>query len=160
MMAAFSHSRFPLLPMFAKERARRGGAEVPPGWLKRGLLVDDEPMLLDFLRKVADQFWIEVVVAASCAQAREKIALERPFDFAILDYRLTNGVGVEIYRELATYAPSTQVVFLTGYNNAELQKQVHAIGPARIYSKEHTLNPKFMGKLFAEMGARARMPVG
>lgn len=146
----------PLLPPSAKERRREAMHGTPLGWERRGLLVDDHLLMLEFMEKVARGFWVDVVTASSCAQARLKIATQPPFDFAILDYRLTNGVGVEIYRDLSLCSPMTQVVFLTGYNDEELRRKVEAIGPARIISKEAVMSPEFMGRLLMDMGVKAR----
>ena len=55
------------------------------GWQRRGLLVDDNYMMLEFVEKVALGFWVDIVTATTCAEAKLKIATQPPFDFAILD---------------------------------------------------------------------------
>jgi len=146
----------PLLPPSAKACRPSLDTGVPIGWQRRGLIVDDNALMLEFMQKVARDFWVDLVAVGSCAAAKHRIAVERPFDFAILDYRLTNGMGVEIYRDLSLYSPMTQVVFLTGYSSDELRRSVEAIGPARIISKDAVMTPEFMGRLLTEMGVRAR----
>lgn len=127
---------------------------------KRLLVVDDDPRFRAMVADVASEFWLELCEAASCASARERVAGERACSAAILDQRLVNGDGVDLYRFIAQRSPVTQVVFLTGYESAELRRRVEEVGPARVHDKNRCANPEFLRRLISQMGFSSLPPKG
>lgn len=119
---------------------------------KRVLVVDDDPLLFELLiAEVETKLEAHLESADSVKTARERLARES-FDCVILDYRLTNGTGVELYRELVRCENPPQVVFLTGNENPMIAREVEKIGPARVYSKDRVLDRDFIEALFRDMG--------
>lgn len=70
----------------------------------RILLVDDEKVVAEVLKEMIDRHMrrqgktVDVVVAYSCAQGRALLSEER-FDLLILDGKLMDGSGPELYVE-------------------------------------------------------------
>jgi len=81
----------------------------------RVLAVDDEPAILDLLRKVLTPEGLEVHVALTGEEALE-LARARPFDAALLDLRMPGVDGWAVYRSLREqrHPLAEKVVFLTG----------------------------------------------
>jgi DNA-binding NarL/FixJ family response regulator len=129
--------------------ARLHSAMMQP---KALLFVDDDRIMHEFIETVAREFKVRLVQAHSCAEARERLADSGPFIGVILDVVLTNGDGVNIFRQIARETPGVQVVFLSGNDSPELRARVDQIGPARVYSKGITLNPDFVSSLFMQLG--------
>lgn len=120
---------------------------------KRLLFVEDDPVLPGFIRTVIDQhFRAELFTASTVSIARMILQNSPPFDAAILDYTLTNGKGVEIYRELLKSGAKTQVIFLTGLDDAPVRREVEKVGPARIYTKDRLTDLEWLTRLFSEIG--------
>lgn len=125
---------------------------------KKTLIVDDDNTWLSYLTTVCSHFNVEIKTCEFCRTARNVLNTEK-FDLLLLDVRLTNGNGVQLYREFATINPAMQTVFLTGYGTEEVQKDIEKIGPARIFGKERMLDPMFAEQLMAQIGA-ARVGTG
>ena len=123
---------------------------------KRCLFVEDEQIFIDFTRKTTEEeFLVEFEVASAYGDARRILEASSKFDFAILDVRLVNGTGVELYRTMHQIWPAIEVVFLTAYDDPKLRAEVEAIGPARVYSKQ-SVTRDFMRCLFCQLGCRRR----
>lgn len=121
---------------------------------RRILFVDDDPRYQEIMRITAEDFNVELTVAGSCAEAREILREGSEFDAVILDVRLTNGSGVQLYRDIAARRPRWQVVFLTGYATEDIRAQVEEIGPARIYEKSSCARPDFIAQFYLQLGAK------
>ena len=129
--------------------------------VKRVLFVDDDEVLQEFMaHEVAPAFCADFLGVRSVAEARTAVEGSLPFDTALLDVKLTNGNGVELYREIAKKFPAMQVVFLTGYDSPELRQKIEAIGPARVYSKARVLDLTFLSQFFAQLGIHERQRAG
>lgn len=76
------------------------------------LLVDDEDRLAENLAEALTAAGHEVVVSHTVAQA---LAHNRRLQTAVLDYRLPDGTGLDIARELRARDPSIQILFISGY---------------------------------------------
>ena len=81
----------------------------------RILLVDDDPALRTLLRTTFEFADVDVVDAASAAEARRAIAMERP-SVIVLDVNMPGTTGLEYCRELKGDAATREipVVLLTG----------------------------------------------
>lgn len=119
---------------------------------KNLLLVDDDEHWAEIFRTRCSKYNLDITVANRCSLARLELK-EHPFDAIALDVRLTNGNGVELYRDVAAISPATQVIFLTGYATEDVRKQVQQIGPARVYDKDCMKDEAFIEQLMAQIGA-------
>jgi two-component system LytT family response regulator len=93
----------------------------------RTLVVDDEPLARELLRKMlAEHDDVEVIgECASGTQAVEAVRAERP-DLLFLDVQMPGLDGFEVLRELAPELP--QVIFVTAYDQYALRAfDVHAL---------------------------------
>jgi DNA-binding response OmpR family regulator len=76
------------------------------------LLVDDEDQLAQNLAEALTSAGHEVVVSHTVAEA---LAHNRRLQTAVLDYRLPDGTGLDVARELRARDPSIQILFISGY---------------------------------------------
>jgi DNA-binding NarL/FixJ family response regulator len=83
------------------------------------LLVDDHRLLVESLARVLDnEPDIRVIgTAGSVAEARE--AAREAVDVVLMDYRLSDGTGVEATRAIKARWPSSRVVMLTAIDDDE-----------------------------------------
>lgn len=124
---------------------------------KKVLLVDDDRNTLRLLQEVAQrEFGAEVLLSETISDARILIEKHPDLYGAILDVKLTNGNGIQLYRYIAPSRPKLNVVFLTGYNSPEVQSEIHAIGPALICDKPNFMRVDFLIQLFSQMGLGTR----
>ena len=92
---------------------RVADAGPPDGEPLRVLVVDDDPLVLDFLR--------EVMVAQSClvsatttAEEGLELVAEHSFDLVLTDIRLPALSGLDLLRAVKARLPLTPVVLITG----------------------------------------------
>lgn len=133
------------------------GSEPVAQWLarhlstpKRMLLVDDDLVWVRFFRDKIEPFNLNLDVCTTCASARGALESEK-YDAVVLDQVLTNGRGVDLYREISVKSPSMQVVFLTGHPLELIVEKVSMIGPARVFSKDKMLIDGFLEQLMAQL---------
>jgi len=81
----------------------------------RILVVDDEPTILAFLKKVLGGEGYDVETASSGEEALKRIESER-YHLILCDIKLPGISGAEIYEQIGKVAPSLQkrVMFITG----------------------------------------------
>lgn len=86
---------------------------------RRVLLVDDDPDVVEMLALALQAFGLEVVGAHSGEAALELV--ERGgFSSVVLDVRLSGRDGISVASELRDRWPGVAVVFLTGFDEAQL----------------------------------------
>ena len=125
--------------------------------VKRLLFVDDDKILAEFFEKFArTEFLADIVAVNRTLDAINLLERGEQFDVAVLDLRVLNGSGVDLYRNMRARWPRVEVVFLTGYGTDEARKEIEAIGPARIYSKEAVYRLVFLRQLMVALGFRPR----
>jgi len=81
----------------------------------RILVVDDEPVILQFLERVLTDEGHEVETVANISDAFKRIKKGR-YHLILLDIKLPGGSGIELYRHMQKIAQSLarRVVFITG----------------------------------------------
>src|SRR6185503_16239298 len=84
------------------------------------LLVDDEEGLAQNLAEALTAAGHEVVVSHTVADA---LSHNRRLQTAVLDYRLPDGSGIDLARELRARDPSIQILFISGYAT-DLDRQI------------------------------------
>jgi two-component system nitrogen regulation response regulator GlnG len=83
------------------------------------LLVDDDPgLLLDQVEHVFARDGVEVTVAGTGAEGVRQFDVLRP-DVVLLDIRLPDLSGLDVYRQISKIEARTPVVFITATTTAE-----------------------------------------
>jgi two-component system, response regulator PdtaR len=103
-------------------------AYLPPRRLI--LLVDDDPLLLDYLKTVLDHAGYDTVAAESAAEALQRVA-EREADIALalLDITMPGMSGLDLARRLKDHT-SVAFMFLSSVDDAETARQAASHGAA------------------------------
>lgn len=82
------------------------------------LIIDDEPALRDILAFVVTEAGHDVDQAASCAEARSKLA-RRNVDVALCDIQLPDGSGIDLVRETKAAGIATAFIVVTAFGSME-----------------------------------------
>jgi response regulator NasT len=101
-------------------------AYVPPRRLI--LLVDDDPLLLDYLKTILDHSGYDTLTAESAAEALQRVA-EREADIALalLDISMPGMSGLDMARRLKDHT-SVAFMFLSSVDDAETARQAASHG--------------------------------
>ena len=94
------------------------------------LLVDDEPEILDALRRTLRTEGYRLVTAASPAEARQHLASD-PVDLVLSDVRMPGSSGLDLMVELKRTHPHVARVLLTGV--ATFESAVSAINEGAVH---------------------------
>ena len=97
-----------------------------PSAKRRILIVDDDPLLLQFLSEVLGHAGYEVVAAASAAEALRQIAIREP-DLALLDITMPGMTGLELAQQLKAHT-TVPFMFLSAVGDSESGKQAATYG--------------------------------
>ena len=82
------------------------------------LVIDDEPELLALIEEVFAQDRFEIL-AADTGMAGLKLAAEQKPEVVLLDMKLSDGDGLEVFEKLRSTIPKSHIVFITGYSSPE-----------------------------------------
>ena len=85
----------------------------------RLLLIDDEPVLADFIADAARSSGFEPVVASDDSQFREEFLADRP-NMVVLDLGMPGMDGVELLRFLAGEDYRSPVLIVSGFDRRVL----------------------------------------
>jgi two-component system, OmpR family, copper resistance phosphate regulon response regulator CusR len=120
---------------------------VPP----RVLLVEDEPGIVDFVRRglEADGF---VVEAALDGVAGERLALGGDFDAVVLDLMLPGRSGLDILETVRSAKPSMPVIVLTA--RGEIEDRVAGLNAGAV---DYLVKPFSLAELVARVRAHLRV---
>ena len=97
-----------------------------PAANRRILIVDDDPILLQFIGEVLRHAGYETVAASSGAQAIAQVEAGEP-DMALLDITMPGMSGLELARHLNELT-TVPFMFLSAINDSESAKQAAAYG--------------------------------
>jgi DNA-binding NtrC family response regulator len=82
---------------------------------RRLLFVDDEPVIRETLEAILTTYGFEVSIAASVAEALQKITWEK-FDLLLSDLNIGNpGDGLTVVSAMRRTQPEAVTMILTGY---------------------------------------------
>jgi signal transduction histidine kinase/DNA-binding NarL/FixJ family response regulator len=85
-------------------------------------VVDDEQIVLNLVEDTLTDEGYEVTVTPHPHEAIE-LARNKSFDFILTDIRMPEMSGIELVKEIHQLAPTTGVIFMTGYANLDTAKQ-------------------------------------
>lgn len=123
------------------------GELVPP----RVLLVEDEPGIVDFVRRglEADGFVVEATLDGA---AGERLALGGDFDALVLDLMLPGRSGLEILESVHAAKPSMPVIVLTA--RGEVEDRVAGLNAGAV---DYLVKPFSLAELVARVRAHLRV---
>lgn len=93
---------------------------------RRILIVDDDPMLLQFLNEVIGHAGYDTATASSGEEALKLIAAREP-DMALLDITMPGMTGLELAQHLKTHT-TVPFMFLSAVGDSESTRQAAAYG--------------------------------
>ena len=91
------------------------------------LIVDDEPVVLDVLRRLLEEDGREIALATTPAEAMAA-AKRGPLDVALVDKNLQGASGLDLSRALKGVQPEMEVILITGYASLETAIEAVQIG--------------------------------
>ena len=97
----------------------------PP--LSRLLIVDDEPMVLDVLRRLLQEAGRDIATATTPDDALA-IAKCTEIDVALIDKNLEGASGLDLSRQLKALQPEAEIILITGYASLETAVEAVQIG--------------------------------
>jgi len=107
-----------------------------PGLAGRVLLVDDEEMVVGFMRELLEGWGLEVTARRTGPDARQLFADEpERYDLVITDQTMPRMTGLELARELAAIRPGLPVILYTGYADRVVDAEVAAAGVRAVLEK-------------------------
>lgn len=83
----------------------------------RALVVDDEPLVVQFLADTLEDMGFEVVQAGTVAGALSAASSPGPFAVAFIDLGLPDRSGLELIAELQKLRPRLPILISTGYGS-------------------------------------------
>ncbi len=95
--------------------------------MKRLLVVDDEPIMGDFLCAAGEREGYTVTRADSIRTGREKVGT-KPFDVAFLDIRLPDGDGLGLVVEVRSKHPRCHICVITAYGTVDTAVSAMKLG--------------------------------
>lgn len=133
---------------FAAKICRENCVAIPP---KRILFLDDNATLRDMLcETVLKDYNAEFIPVGTINEAR--LELEKGgIDAAMLDVRLGDGNGIDLYRDAVSRWPGLEVVFLTAWDDTTHRQLIESIGPARVFSKDRLADFEFVSRLLSQL---------
>jgi two-component system, OmpR family, copper resistance phosphate regulon response regulator CusR len=117
----------------------------------RVLLIEDEPGIVDFVRRglEAEGFTVE---AALDGVEGERLALQGSFDAVVLDLMLPRRGGLEVLESVRRATPSVPVIVLTA--RGEIDDRVEGLEAG---AADYLLKPFSMAELVARVRAQLRV---
>ncbi len=101
------------------------------------LIVDDDDMVRETLSEYFELLGMEVIAAATAADARSAVARHLP-DVVLLDLHLPDAVGLGLLQQLRSEDPDAAVILLTGH--ADVRTAVSAMQGGAIDVLEKPVN--------------------
>jgi DNA-binding NtrC family response regulator len=102
--------------------------------LQKVLVIDDEQVVLDSVRRVLESEGIAVDATLSSRQGLAW-ALERRYDLVLTDVRMPEIGGMRVLRDVKRARPALPVVILTGYATVASAVQAMKLGAADYLEK-------------------------
>jgi two-component system copper resistance phosphate regulon response regulator CusR len=126
------------------------GSALQNGSVGRILLVDDEPRILDFVRRglAAEGFSVDV---ASLGEEGLRKAVSQPYDLVILDLVMPGLDRAGILRKLLSRKPAQAVLILSALSDTTTKVMLLELG-----AEDYLAKPFSLEELLARVRARIR----
>jgi len=86
------------------------------------LIVDDDPGMTETLADILSELSYDVAVAEDGYRAIEMMR-KKAYDVALMDIKMPGINGVDTFREVKGFSPSTKVIMMTAYSVEDLVKE-------------------------------------
>lgn len=136
--------------MGTTEAARTGGAAAQGLAAARVLLVEDEPGIVDFVRRGLESSGFATEVAFDGVEG-ERLALSERFDAIVLDLMLPGRSGLEILAAVRAGKSNVPVIVLTA--RGEIEDRVAGLDAGAV---DYLVKPFSMAELVARVRAQLR----
>ena len=103
---------------------------------KRALVIDDEKIVLDSVKKILDETY-DVEVTLSGRQGLEW-AVRKDYDVVLTDIRMPDIGGMLVLRDIKRAKPTMPVMIITGYASVNSAVQAMKLGAADYIEKPFT----------------------
>jgi signal transduction histidine kinase/CheY-like chemotaxis protein len=128
--------------------AEAGGAEPAadecPGEPLRVLVVEDEEGTAGLIARLLEKrLQAHVDIADGAERAKELLSV-LPYDVVTLDYRLTDGSGLEVMREIAQRPQRVPVIAVTGHGDEKTAARFFELGASGYVVKDQTMADELM----------------
>jgi DNA-binding response OmpR family regulator len=117
----------------------------------RVLLIEDEPGIVDFVRRGLESDGLVVEAALDGAEG-ERLALSGEFDAVVLDLMLPGRSGLEILETVRSAKPSMPVIVLTA--RGEIEDRVAGLNAGAV---DYLVKPFSLAELVARVRAHLRV---
>jgi len=112
-----------------KEKVADEHTDPVPGGNERILLVDDERLLVDMLKKMLTKMGYRVTTKINATEAFETFASHpEKFDLVITDLTMPGMSGVELVQQILTIRPDIPVILCTGFNRDNISLDIEKLG--------------------------------
>lgn len=105
--------------------------------IEKILVVDDDPLICEFIAETFRRKNIEVTKAENGKNAIALIA-EKNFDLVFIDLRMPEITGIEVLRKVKEISPSTMSVIITGFGSIESAVEAMRLGAFNYLIKPFT----------------------
>ena len=105
------------------------------------LVIDDEPVVLKLLDRLASRLGYEVVTFSGGVEALQALH-RRPADLAMVDLRMPDANGLDLLRQIRSSFPACEVILMTGF--AAVDSAVEAI---KLGAREYLTKPFDLDRL-------------
>lgn len=104
---------------------------------KRAVVIDDEQIVLDSVKKILSQEGFDVVTAAG-GGAGISHAISEDFDIVLTDIRMPDIDGFKVIRDIRKFKPAIPIVIITGYASVSSAVQAMKLGASQYLEKPFT----------------------
>lgn len=120
------------------------------------LFVDDEEMLVQMEKEMAESLGYDVTVATTSWQALEIFESETDkFDLVITDQTMPGMTGVELAREIWGITPDIPIILTTGYSHTIDEEQAMDMGFSDFFKKP--LDRKILGSTIRKVLDKSKL---
>src|SRR5271167_207675 len=127
------------------------GSQGPADASARVLVIEDEPGIVDFVRRGLQAAGFVVAVAVDGIEV-ERLALRDGFDAIVLDLMLPGRGGLDILASVRRARPSTPVIVLTA--RGEIEDRVAGLDAGAV---DYLVKPFSVAELIARVRAQLRV---
>ena len=104
---------------------------------KKALVIDDEQIVLDSVRKILTDADYHVDVSLNGREGLNQ-AIQKEYDIVLTDIRMPDIGGMRVLRDVKRSKPSLPVVIITGYASVKSAVQAMKLGAADYIEKPFT----------------------